>query len=114
MTHLRAPRGRWDSACGPARNESCAGSVRIRFQKSGDEFRRIEYPEVLGLLAHADEADGDLQALRDGKDHAAFRRPIEFRDHESGYAQSLVELLRLRDRILADGAVEHQKQFVGG
>ena len=55
---------------------------------------------------------GNLQPLRDGENHAALGGAVELGDDQAGHAQPLVEFLRLRDRILPDGSVEHQQHLV--
>ncbi len=72
----------------------------------------VEHAEILALLAHADEADGDFQLLRDGEHHAALGGAVELGDHQAGHAQALVEFLGLRHGVLPDGAVEHQQHFM--
>src|SRR5271170_8035632 len=104
MTRRKAPRDRWRSACKPGRSESCGGLVRARFQQRRYEFLRVEHTEILALLAHADEADGNLQFLRDGEHHASLGGAVELGDDQPGYSEPLVEVVGLCDRILADGA----------
>src|SRR5580704_15545850 len=86
-TRPRAPRGRLDSACGLDRIGSFGDSavrdgargarvpdarLPVALQKRGDEFRGIEYAEILALFTDAHEADRNLQPLRDGQHHTAF------------------------------------------
>ena len=86
--------------------------MRIRLQQRGHELRGIEHPEILALLAHPDEADGQVQFLRDGKQDAALGGAVELGDHQAGDADPFVKLLGLGHRVLADGAVEHQQHLV--
>ena len=81
-------------------------------EERGHELGGVENAEILGVLAHADEADGNAQPLCDGEHHAALGGAVELGDHEPRDAEPLVELRRLRHRVLADGAVQDQQHLV--
>src|SRR3982750_1496524 len=74
--------------------------------------RRIERLQVRDLLTDPDIADGDLQLVADPDDDAALRRAVELREDESGDAERLVELSRLRDRVLPRRGVDDEEDLV--
>src|SRR3954471_4269811 len=81
-------------------------------EKRLDELVRIERLQVRDLLTDPDIADGDLQLVADPDDDAALRRAVELGEDESGDAQRLVELSRLRDRVLARRRVDDEQDLV--
>jgi hypothetical protein len=68
----------------------------------------------LGLLADADEADGNVQFLRNGEHHTALGGAVELGDDQAGNADALVKLNGLGHRVLPDGPIQNQQYFVRG
>src|SRR5690606_32452978 len=63
-------------------------------------------------FADRDEADRHLELPRDREHDAALRRAVELRDREPGHAEPLVELGRLRERVLPLARVDDQQHLV--
>src|SRR5439155_26047508 len=73
-----------------------------------DEFRGGEWPQVLGLLADADETDRDRGFARDRRQRAALRGAVELGDDEPGEPKRFVERLHLAHGVLPGIGIEHQ------
>ena len=86
------------------------GSVGFFKQASGKGVG-IEGLQVVQSLAHADEFDGQLQFVFDGKHHAAPGGAVQLGQHDAGQFRHLHEFPRLIDRILPGGGVQHQQDF---
>src|SRR3546814_17541746 len=61
---------------------------------------RIERPEILDRLAHADRVDRQPELLRRRHQHAAARGAVELGHHQPGHACGFLEHLDLAERIL--------------
>ena len=68
---------------------------------------RVEFAEIFGLLADADEADRQPELARDGDHDAALGGAVELGEHEAGDAHGFVKLRGLRERVLALVGIEH-------
>ena len=71
------------------------------------EGARVEFAEILGLFADADEADRQPELARDGDHDAALGGAVELGEHEAGDAHRFVELRGLRERVLSLVGIEH-------
>jgi hypothetical protein len=56
---------------------------RFLREKRFREFLGIERLQIFGLLADADEFDGEAEFLLDGYDHSAFAGAVEFGDYQA-------------------------------
>ena len=73
---------------------------------------RIEFAEILRLLADADESDRQPEPARDRDHDATLRGAVELRQHEPGDADSFVELDGLRQRVLTLVRIEDEKDLM--
>src|SRR5687767_8003609 len=105
-------RSRWSASSSSVPAGPRVVSLGTARQHGIDERSRLERDEVVRLLPHAEVADRQLQLVDDREDGAAFRRPIELRDHEPGDRRGLGELARLDDRVLALRAIQHEEHLV--
>src|SRR5580704_5435996 len=70
---------------------------------------RRERRQIVDALADADEMHRHFELLRDGDQNAAAGGTVELGHDETGDADDLAENLDLRQRVLADGGVEHEQ-----
>src|SRR2546426_5498740 len=77
-----------------------------------DEPLGIEGPEVLDLLAHPDELDGEPELARDPHHDAALGGAVELGEHYATQPDRLVEHTRLGEAVLSGGGVEHHQALV--
>src|ERR1700722_12192666 len=70
---------------------------------------RRERRQIVDALADTDEMPRHFELLCDGDQNAAARGAIELGHDEAGDADDLAENLDLRQRVLADGGVEHEQ-----
>src|SRR5580693_3859640 len=77
-------------------------------QGTGEVVRR-ERRQIVDALAEADEMHRHFEPLRDGDQNAAAGGAVELGHDEAGDADDFAENLDLRQRVLADGGVEHQQ-----
>src|SRR3989449_6119352 len=84
----------------------------LLFEQAVDVLVHIEWHEVVDPLADADVADRQLEIVRDRDGDAAFRRPIELRQHDAVHAGGTHELARLRHAVLADRRIEDEQHFL--
>ena len=89
------------------RSRPAAGDDRNR-NRIGDGAREFEVEAFAG----ADELDRHTQLFRNRKDDAALRGAVELGHDQARDADGLVELLRLRERVLALARVEHEQHLV--
>src|SRR6184192_3628037 len=89
-----------------------ASRFGLSLEQGVHECPRLEVLQILGRLADADEADGDLQLFRDRHHDTAAGGPVQLRQREAGHADRLVELSRLGERVLARGRVEHEQHLM--
>ena len=72
----------------------------------------VERGQILDRLADADEVHRQAELAGQSHQNAALGGAVELGDHESGDAGDLAEGLDLRERVLADGGVQHQQRRV--
>ena len=75
---------------------------------------RVEWNEVVNLLAGADETNRQIQLAGDGHDDAAFRGAVELGEHDAGDTGVAPEFARLVQAVLTGGRVEHEQHVVRG
>src|SRR5262245_10743093 len=83
------------------------------FEERFDVGVRVEYLQVVELLADADELHRQPELLLDGEDRPALGRAVKLGQDDASTLNRLLELLCLRDRVLAAGRVEDQYHLVG-
>ena len=72
----------------------------------------VERLQVVDTLADADGADGQPEALGNGRKNAASRRAVKLGDDEARHARDFLEGLDLRQRVLPRRSVEHEYHAV--
>src|SRR5699024_2004440 len=85
----------------------CTGGVLILNERV-DEVFRVEWDEVVDLLAYADVEDGKFEFHGYGYDHAALCRAVELGEDDAVEVDGFREYLRLGDSVLSRGRVEHE------
>ena len=83
--------------------------IRIRAGDGAGKIARRERRQIVDALADADEVHRHGELRRDRDENAAARGAVELGHGEAGDAHGLAEDIDLRQRILADGGVEHQQ-----
>src|SRR5664280_3114674 len=74
----------------------------------------LEGAQVLELLPHADEFDGDAERLVDGNDDAALGGAVQLGEHDTADVHGLLELPCLAQAVLAGRRVDHEQRLVRG
>src|SRR5580704_16469175 len=80
---------------------------RFEPDQGAGKFVRRERRQIVDALADADEMYRHFKLLGDGDQNAAAGGAVELGHDEAGDADELAENLDLRQRVLADGGVEH-------
>src|SRR4051812_42683658 len=91
--------------------ESIVSEVLRREQRFG-EVVGVERPQVLELLADADQLDRDPELVGDRQRDASLGRPVELREDDPGDVDGLAEELRLTDAVLTGGRVHGHQGLV--
>src|SRR5215471_2059774 len=73
----------------------------------------MEREQVSRFLANTHVADWNAKFTSDSHDHAAFRRAVQFCEHDTSNSRCLCEQPCLLQSILAGGGVHHQQGLMG-
>src|SRR5947209_2077467 len=82
-----------------------------RLEERPRELRRIERRERVLSLAETDVFHRHDDLVDDPHEHAAFRGGVELGDDDARQLRRFVEELRLRERVLARRAVDHEQRL---
>src|SRR5213079_743445 len=74
--------------------------VRLTRDEGPGEVLRVERPQILELLAHADQLDRQPELVRDRDRDAALRTAVELRECDARDADGLAEEARLLEAVL--------------
>ena len=74
---------------------------------------RVKGPKIVDLLANADKPERNTQPLREGKGDAALSTAVELGQRQTGKGSLFMKTIRLSQRILASGRIEHEQNLVG-
>ena len=78
------------------------------------KLARVEGLQLFQLFTHANKVNRHRPLPRNGRQHTAFGRAVQFGDDEARQPQGFVEGLDLGEGILPRVAVNHQQHFVRG
>src|SRR3954465_14061209 len=89
-----------------------AAGAPLRAEQRAGEVVGVERPQILELLADADQLDGDAQLIGDGQRDAALGGAVELGEDDAGDPDSLAEQLRLPDAVLTRRGVDGHQRLV--
>src|SRR5262249_32042114 len=92
------------------RVSSISGTSQV--EQGVDELARVELPEVVDPLPHADVADGKAELGGDGDHDPPLGGAVELGEDDPGHVERLHEGPRLRETVLAGRRVECQQGLV--
>src|SRR3954447_4344086 len=84
----------------------------LGLEEGAREVVWIEGPQVVQLLADADELDRQPELVRDRDGNAALRGAVELRQRHTRDFDGLAEEARLLETVLAGGRVDHEQGLV--
>lgn len=83
-------------------------------EKCFNKYSGIKRFDIGRGFAETDEFDGNADLVMNADDHAAFGRPVEFREEHAGYGHVFHKNFGLMNGVLAGGRVQDQQYFVRG
>src|SRR5437773_4150875 len=86
--------------------------TRLPRDECACEILRIERPEVLELLPHADQLDRQPELVRDRHRDSALRAAVELRERDTGDADRFAEETRLLEAVLPRRRVDDEERLV--
>src|ERR1051326_2345210 len=112
MTFGTASRSKVGAIGASIRSLVRGSKVSLKSRERAAKILRRKRRQIVDALADADEMDRQFEFLGNGNQDAAARGAVELGHDEAGDAGDLAEYLDLRQRVLADGGIEHEQHGV--